>query len=106
MSNFWSDLRLHWKSNLSGLLTLTLITTGYLATLPAIYSHPKTLSIVGGIQGLAKLYVAYVTKDAGIVMATTPSNPVPHVEPAHEVPDSPAATPIPASKPTTPEVKQ
>jgi hypothetical protein len=58
----------NWRSTVSGLLTLVVITGGYFAAVPAtlLQQHGVTQNqIFWGtvISGLAKLYIAIITKD-------------------------------------------
>jgi hypothetical protein len=104
MNKFISNGLTHWKSTVSGFLTITLITTSVLATLPQVMAHPKTLGIVLGVQALAKGYMAWITQDAGTQLAMVPGSATPQAVPSHEIPDQPAAKAVlPASN--TPEVK-
>ena len=91
-----NSIFVHWKSTVSGILTVALATIGPLIALPNIqtFLSPKTLMIMGAFSVVGKVWVSLITQDAGVVMATTPGDPTPHAEPAHEVPDSPAAKPV------------
>src|SRR5271170_5933298 len=91
-----NNILLHWKSTVSGILTVTLSTTTALLALPQIQSlvSPKVLLWLGAGQVVGKVWVSLIQQDAGVVVATTPANPTPHAESAHETPDSPAATPV------------
>jgi hypothetical protein len=92
--NSWENGLLHWKSTVSGFLTLTLITTGILATLPQVIAYPKTLGVVLGVQAVAKGWIAWISQDAGTTLAVTPASPTPVAVPSHEVPDNPTAVPV------------
>lgn len=100
-------LLVHWKSNVSGILTVVLATIGPLLALPNIqtFVSPKTLMILGGVSAIGKVWVSLIQQDAGVVVATTPSNPEPHAEPAHEVPNEPTAVPVADAASKSSEVK-
>lgn len=89
-----SQLFANWKSTASGLLTFTLVTTGaFLAPPLNAGISPKHVFWIGGLQGLAKVWIAFITVDAGKTPAYVPGEGVVNV-PSHEVPNDPAATPV------------
>lgn len=60
-----SKLLANWKSTASGLLTFTLVTTGaFLAPPLNAAIAPKHVLWIGGLQGLAKVWIALITQDA------------------------------------------
>ena len=95
-----------WKSTVSGILTVALATIGPLMVMPDFQTvvSPKELKYLMIFSVVGKVWVSLIQQDAGVVVATSPANPVPHAEPSHEVPDSPMASVVKdASK--APEVK-
>lgn len=59
----------NWKSTVANLLTISLIGIGYLLTLPkeqllANGLSSKELFWLGALNGVLKIYVALITKDA------------------------------------------
>ena len=54
----------NWKSTLSGTLTVTLVTTGYLLTQPITAAHHTLTGVLTIVQGLAKIYIALIQKDS------------------------------------------
>lgn len=97
-----NNILTHWKSTVSGILTVTLSTTAaFLAPPMSSLISSKWVLWIGAFQVVGKIWISSIQQDAGVVVATTPANPTPHAEPAHEVPDAPAAVIVPkdASKP-------
>lgn len=84
----------HWKTTVSSVLTVLIATGTYFMAVPSTIISQKWATIITIVVGLAKVWLGLVQQDAGVVVATTPANPTPHAEPAHEVPDSPAAQPV------------
>jgi hypothetical protein len=85
----------HWKSTVSGILTVTLSTTAAFLVPPlSALIAPKHVLYITAIQAVGKIWIAIITQDAGTVMATVPGNPEPQAVAAHSVPDNPKATPV------------
>lgn len=81
-----------WKSTVSGILTATLATSAaFLAPPLNTLVSAKVILWLGAFQIIGKIWIGLISQDAGVVLATSPANPVPHSEPAHEVPIDPAA---------------
>lgn len=89
----------NWKSSVSGLLTFALVTLGavsaWLASLPAT-SHIAAwvTSGIGLLTGLAKVWLSFVTVDAGTTLAKVPGIAEPQPVDSHETPDNPKAKPV------------
>lgn len=91
-----------WKSTVSGVLTATLATSAaFLAPPLNTLVSAKVILWLGAFQIIGKIWIGLISQDAGVVLATSPANPVPHAEPAHETPVDPTASPVVAK----PEVK-
>ena len=60
----WNDVKTNWKSTVTNLLTVTLVTTVGLLSYPPVLAHPKWVAILGGVQVVAKLWIGLITKDA------------------------------------------
>jgi hypothetical protein len=98
-----NNLLTHWKSTVSGFLTITLTTTTTLLAFPNLLK-PRTVMIMLVAQALAKAYMSIITQDAGTVLAQVPGSATPQAVPSHEIPDQAAAKVVlPPSNP--PEVK-
>lgn len=98
MKQLMNNALLHWKSTLSGFLTVTLVTTAGLLTYPPVAEHPKTMAILGGIQFVVKIWVSMIQQDSGKQLAEVPGQDKPVVVDAHQVPNDPAATAVVETK--------
>jgi hypothetical protein len=67
LSDTLTHLLTNWKSTVSGFLTITLVTTTALLSYPPLQAHLKAIAIIGGIQVLAKAYIALIQNDAPTV---------------------------------------
>jgi hypothetical protein len=86
----------HWKSTLSGLLTLCLTTTGAVMAIPdvrSVMSAKLWISLLI-VQGVGKTWVSLIQEDAGVVEAKVAGEPGTQMVPAHEIPNDPAAVPV------------
>lgn len=81
-----------WKSTLQGLLT-GLMTLPTLGVITSVLS-PKEAAWITIIAFVSKQTLAGFQVDAGVVLATTPTNPVPHAVDSSEVPLDPTAVPV------------
>jgi hypothetical protein len=68
MSTAISDALTHlitnWRSTVNGFLTISLVTSVALLGYPPVMQHPKWVAVLGGVQVLAKAYMAVITVDA------------------------------------------
>lgn len=95
-----NNLFTHWKSTVSGILTVTLSTSAaFLAPPLNSYVSAKIVLWCSIFQVIGKIWISAITQDAGKTLATLPGSSIPVSVPAHEIPDNPAATPV------KPEVK-
>lgn len=60
----WTEIAANWKTTVSSILTVTLVTTAGLLTYPPIMAHPKVISILGGVQIVAKIWIGLISHDA------------------------------------------
>jgi hypothetical protein len=95
MSTFWTNAFAHWKSTVSGILTVTLATSAALMAYPPIATHIKLMSILGGVQIVGKVWIALISQDPDKVMAIVPGSSTPQAVPAHAMPDNPADVVVP-----------
>lgn len=85
-----------WKTSLSGTLSL-LITVGVaILGIGSPLVSPKVTSCLILACGVGKAVVGWLSKDAGTVLAQTPTGV--KVVDSHEVPDSKDAVAVPESK--------
>jgi hypothetical protein len=64
MNQFWTNALVHWKSTVSGILTVTLATSAALMTYPPVAQHFEMMTWLGGIQVVGKVWIALISKDA------------------------------------------
>lgn len=97
-----SNITVHWKSSLSGILTVSLTTTATLLALPQIQTlvSPKVLLWIGAFQAVGKVWVSLIQQDAGTTIAVVPGNPEPQAVASHEIPN------VQPAKVVLPEVKE
>ena len=63
MNAFIQHALTNWKSTTSGILTATLATTAALLAYPPVLAHSKWVAIGGGIQIVAKVWIAFIQTD-------------------------------------------
>ena len=63
MHQFLTNALLHWKSTVSGLLTVTLATSAALMAYPPVMNHLKLMGILGGVQVVGKVWIALIGQD-------------------------------------------
>jgi hypothetical protein len=85
----------HWKSSAQGILLLIVATCNVL-TQSGVLSVDTT-KIVTLIGSLAFAYIALISKDSGVQVASVAGGP-PEAVPSHELPDDPTAKAVPAVK--------
>lgn len=82
----------HWKSTVSGLLTVSLSTSAaFLAPPLNALVSAKVVLWCSAFQVIGKIWISLITQDPDKVLATVPGNPVPQAVSAHPVPNDPAA---------------
>jgi hypothetical protein len=87
MSIDTSKLLANWRTTLNGLLSAAI------AVIVAVFALPAGLKVPVYVLAGLRALVGFLQHDAGVTVATTPSNPTPHAEESHETPDDPSATP-------------
>jgi len=53
----------NWKSTVSGILTVTLVSSAALMKYPPVMQHLKLMAFLGGFQVLGKIWIALITTD-------------------------------------------
>lgn len=65
MNQFWTSAVKNWRTTVSAVLTATLAGTAALLAYPPIgQSHLKLVTVLGGIQAVAKVWLGLIQKDA------------------------------------------
>jgi hypothetical protein len=87
----WATVVTHWKSTAQGILFLIVATCKVLATSTVVSG--KSANIVSLVSALAFAYIALISKDSGVEVASIAGGP-PQAVASHEVPENPAAVPV------------